>query len=110
MIDFFINNAYAQAAPAGGQGGLAGFLPLIIIFLVFWFFLIRPQMKQQKEHKNMVEALSKGDEVVTAGGVLGKIIQVSDSFVTLEIAKGVEIKVQKNSVSATMPKGTIKTL
>lgn len=109
MTDFFINNAWAQAAPGGGES-LAGFLPLIFIFIVFWFFLIRPQMKQAKEHKAMVEAISKGDEVVTAGGLLGKIVQVGDSFVQLEIAKGVEVKVQKHSISSTMPKGTIKTL
>lgn len=110
MTDFLINNAYAQAAPAAGGGGLAGFLPLIIIFVVFWFFLIRPQMKQAKEHKNMLEALTKGDEVVTNGGVLGKIIELGDNFILLEIAKGVEVKVQKHSISATMPKGTSKTL
>ena len=110
MTDFFINNAYAQAAPAAGGGGIAGFLPLIIIFVVFWFFLIRPQMKQAKEHKNMVEALAKGDEVVTSGGLLGKITQVGESFILLEIAKDVEVKVQKHSVSASMPKGTVKTL
>ncbi len=108
MTDFFINNTWAQAAPAAGEGGIAGFLPLIIIFVVFWFFLIRPQMKQAKEHKNMVETLAKGDEVVTSGGVLGKINQVGDNFLLLEIAKGVEVKVQKHSISATMPKGTIK--
>ena len=89
MTEFFINNAWAQQAPAGG-GGIAGFLPLIIILLVFWFFLIRPQMKQAKEHKKMVEALAKGDEVVTSGGLLGKINQVGDNFVVLEIARELE--------------------
>ena len=109
MADFFINNAWAQGAPPGG-GGIAGFLPLIIILVVFWFFLIRPQMKQAKEHKQMVEALAKGDEVVTNGGLLGKINKVGDNFVLLEIANNTEVKVQKQNISATMPKGTVKTL
>lgn len=107
-MDFFINSAWAQEAPAQG-GGIMGLLPLIIIFAVFYFFLIRPQMKQAKEHKQMVESLNKGDEVVTNGGILGKINKVGDNFIVLEIAKDIEIKVQKHAISATMPKGTIKT-
>lgn len=109
MTEFFINNAWAQSAPADG-GGIAGFLPLIVILVVFWFFLIRPQMKQAKEHKQMIEALARGDEVVTNGGLLGKINKVGDTFVLLEIAKDLEVKVQKQNISATMPKGTVKTL
>lgn len=109
MTEFFINNAYAQSAPPAG-GGIAGFLPLIIILIVFWFFLIRPQMKQAKEHKKMIEALAKGDEVVTNGGLLGKINKVGDNFVLLELATNLEVKVQKQNISATMPKGTMKTL
>ncbi len=85
-------------------------LPLFILFAVFWFFLIRPQMKQAKEHKTMVEALAKGDEIVTNGGMLGKIKEVGDNFIVLEIAKEVQVKIQKNAISATMPKGTIKSL
>ena len=85
-------------------------LPLILIFVVFYFFLIRPQMKQAREHKQMVEALAKGDEVVTSGGMLGKITKLGDTFINVEIAPNVEVKVQKHSVSAVMPKGTIKTL
>jgi preprotein translocase subunit YajC len=85
-------------------------LPLFILFAVFWFFLIRPQMKQAKEHKTMVEALTKGDEIVTNGGMLGKIKEVGDNFIVLEIAKEVQVKIQKNAISATMPKGTIKSL
>ena len=107
-MEFFINNAWAQEAPSQG-GGIMGLLPLLIIFVVFYFFLIRPQMKQAKEHRQMVEALSKGDEVVTNGGLLGKINKVGDNFIVLEVAKDVEVKVQKHSVSATMPKGTVKT-
>ncbi len=109
MLELFINNVWAQEAPSQG-GGVLSLLPLIIIFVVFYFFLIRPQMKQAKEHRQMVESLGKGDEVVTNGGMLGKINKVGDNFIVLEIAKDIEVKVQKNSVSATMPKGTMKTL
>ena len=107
-MDLFISSAWAQEAPAQG-GGIMGLLPLFIIFAVFYFFLIRPQMKQAKEHRQMVESLSKGDEVVTNGGLLGKINKVGDNFIILEIARDVEVKVQKHAISATMPKGTIKT-
>ena len=85
-----------------------GLLPLILIFVVFYFFLIRPQMKQAKEHKQMVEALAKGDEIVTSGGLLGKITRVGDTFISVEIAPDIEVRVQKHSVSAVLPKGTIK--
>lgn len=83
---------------------------MIIFFAIFYFLVIRPQMKQQKEHKKMVEALGKGDEVVTSGGLLGKINQVGDNFILLEVTNGTEVKVQKNAVSAVMPKGTVKSL
>jgi preprotein translocase subunit YajC len=109
MLEFFINNAWAQEAPPQG-GGIFSLLPLIILFAVFYFFLIRPQMKQAKEHRQMVESLKKGDEVVTNGGLLGKIKQVGDNFIVLEIATDTEVKVQKNAISATMLKGTSKTL
>ena len=109
MLEFFINNAWAQEAPLQG-GGIFSLLPLIILFAVFYFFLIRPQMKQAKEHRQMVESLKKGDEVVTNGGLLGKIKQVGDNFIVLEIATDTEVKVQKNAISATMLKGTSKTL
>lgn len=85
-----------------------GFLPLIIIFVIFYFLLLRPQMKRAKEQRKMVEALSKNDEVVTTGGLLGKIIEVEDAFLTLEVADGVRVKVQKNAVTALLPKGTVK--
>ena len=108
MLDFFINNAWAQGAPS--QGSATGSLIMFaVLFAVFYFFLIRPQMKQAKDHKQMVEALSKGDEVVTGGGILGRISEIGDNFIVLEIAKSVEIKVQKHAVSAIMPKGTMKT-
>jgi preprotein translocase subunit YajC len=107
-MDFLISTAYAQDA-ATTPGGLAQFIPLILIFAVFYFLLIRPQMKRAKEHKNLVSGLSKGDEVVTNGGLLGKIVDLNDSFVTLELAQNVQIKLQRHAVASVMPKGTIKT-
>jgi preprotein translocase subunit YajC len=99
----------ADPAPAGPPGGgLMGFLPLIIIFVIFYFLLIRPQSKRAKEHRAMIAALNKGDEIVTNGGVLGRITDVGDSFVTVEIADGVAVKVQRQAVAALMPKGTVK--
>ena len=105
-MDFFIANAYAQDAAA--QGGLMSFLPLIVIFAVFYFLLIRPQMKRSKEHRNLVAGLSKGDEVVTNGGLLGRITDVTESFVTVELADNVRVKIQRQAVANVMPKGTIK--
>ena len=105
----FISNAYAQAA-GGAQGSMLSFLPIILMFIVLYFLMIRPQMKRQKEHKSMMEALNKGDEVVTAGGVVGRITKVSDAYVTIEISEGTEIVVQKNAVATLLPKGTLKSL
>jgi preprotein translocase subunit YajC len=106
----FISDAYAQTGPAGQGSILGAMLPLILLFGVFWFLLIRPQQKRQKEHKAMVEALKKGDEVVTNGGVLGRITKVGESFVSVEVADGMEIRVQRAAIAALMPKGTIKAL
>ncbi len=106
-MDFLIANAYAQDA-AAQPGALAQFLPLILIFIVFYFLLIRPQMKRAKEHKALVANLGKGDEVVTNGGLLGKITDLNDSFVTLELTEGVQIKIQRQAIAAVMPKGTMK--
>lgn len=106
-MDFLIANAYAQDA-AAQPGALAQFLPLILIFVVFYFLLIRPQMKRAKEHKNLVANLNKGDEVVTNGGILGKITRLDDSFVSLELAEGVVIKIQRHAIASVMPKGTTK--
>jgi preprotein translocase subunit YajC len=106
----FISNAYAQAAAGGAESSLMSFLPIILMFVVLYFLMIRPQMKRQKEQKSMMEGLAKGDEVVTAGGMLGKVIKVTDAYVTLEIADGTEILVQKAAVSTLLPKGTIKSL
>ena len=108
MLDFFINSAWA--APAQQEPGLASFLPLIILFAVFYFLLIRPQLKQAKQHKKLVSELGKGDEVSTSGGLLGKIKEVGDNFVLIEIAKETEVKIQKNAVTAVFPKGTLKEL
>ena len=105
-MDFFISNAYAQDAAA--SGGLMSFLPLIVIFAVFYFMLIRPQMKRSKEHKQLVTQLAKGDEVITNGGLLGRITDVSESFVTLELADNLQIKLQRQAVANVMPKGTFK--
>jgi preprotein translocase subunit YajC len=109
---FLISDAYAQTAPAAGgaAGGLMSFLPIILMFVVLWFIMIRPQMKRQKETKAMLEALAKGDEVVTAGGILGKVTKVAEQFVTVEIAANTEITVQKSAVTAVLPKGTLKAL
>jgi preprotein translocase subunit YajC len=107
VLSFFISDAVAQTGGIGGAGGIMSFLPMIALFVIFYFLLIRPQQKRQKEHKNMVADLAKGDEIVTMGGVLGKITAVDDNFLTVEIAKGTEVKVQRMSVQAMMPKGTI---
>lgn len=103
----FISNAYAASA---AQTELMSFLPLIVIFVLFYFMIIRPQMKAQKEQKAMIEALKKGDEVVTSGGIVGKVSKVSDDFVQIEVIANNEITVQKQNVQTALPKGTIKSL
>ena len=106
-----ISLAHAQtAAAADPTGGLAQFLPLIVMVAAMWLLFIRPQMKKAKEHKALIEALSKGDEVVTGGGLVGKIVKVGDSYVTLEIAAGTEVVVQKPAIGLVLPKGTLKSL
>jgi len=104
-----ISNAYAQAA-GGGESGFMGLLPIVLMFVLLYFLMIRPQMKRAKEHKQMVEALQKGDEVITAGGVVGRISRMADAYVTLEIAPNTEISVQRTAVQTLLPKGTMKTL
>ena len=109
MLDFLISNAHAEgASPAGGAEGALGFIPLIVIFIIFYFLIIRPQVKRAKDHKKLTESVTKGDEVVTGGGLLGKVVDVNDNFVSLEISDGVEVKVQRQSVASLVPKGTIK--
>lgn len=105
----FISNAYAQTASAEG-GGIMGFLPLILMFVVLYFVMIRPQMKRQKEVKNMLETLGVGDEVVTVGGLMGKVTQLKDQYLTVELVPGTEVKMQKSAVTAVLPKGTIKAI
>jgi len=107
-----ISNAYAQTAATdpGIMGSLTTFLPLILMFVVMYFLMIRPQQKRQRELKAMMEALTKGDEVVTAGGIVGRVSKVTDGYITLEIATGTEITVQKASVTTLLPKGTLKAL
>lgn len=105
-----ISNAYAQAAGADPTGGLMSMLPLILMFVVLWFLMIRPQMKRAKEHKAMIAALSKGDEVVTGGGIAGRVTDVGDSFVQLEVAADTVVAVQKQAVATVLPKGTLKAI
>lgn len=109
----FISSAYAQAAPAPAAGGdlmssLTGMLPLLLMFAVLYFVMIRPQMKRQKEHKAMLEALAKGDEVATAGGLIGRISRLGDTYVGVEVATGVEIQLQRSAIVQVLPKGTVK--
>lgn len=109
-MGFFISDAWAQAASQGQSDPLLSFLPLILIFVVFYFLLIRPQSKRAKEHKKMVEAIAKGDEVVTNGGLLGRISNVGENFVELEVGDSMKVKVQRQAIATLMPKGTIKEL
>lgn len=109
----FISSAFAQTAPAAAAGGdmqssLMSMLPLVLMFVVLYFVMIRPQMKKAKEHKAMIEALAKGDEVATAGGILGKVTKLGDGFIDLEVATGVEVHLQRSAVVQVLPKGTIK--
>jgi len=107
----FISNAYAQAAApaaATADSGLFQMLPLVAMFVVLYFVMIRPQMKRQKEAKAMIEALAKGDEVVTAGGVIGKISKLGDSFVHLDVGNGVELQIQRGAITQVLPKGSLK--
>ncbi|MBL6918586.1 preprotein translocase subunit YajC [Arenicellales bacterium IMCC55707] len=103
-MNFFISDAWAQGADAGGS--LFSLLPLVVIFVLFYFLLIRPQQKRAKQHKEMVAALKKGEEIVTNGGLLGKVTEVSDNFVTVEVSSGLNVRIQRQSISQVMPKGT----
>ena len=107
-----IGNAFAQATGGAGAGdaGMLSFLPIILMFVVLYMFMIRPQMKRAKETKAMIDALQKGDEVIAAGGVIGKITKISDTYVSLEIASNTEINVQRGAVQMLLPKGTIKSI
>ena len=108
----FISQAFAQTAPAAAgsstESTLYSLLPLVLMFVVLYFIMIRPQMKRQKEHKAMIDALAKGDEVVLGGGVLGRVAKLGDSYLHVEVANGVELQVQRASVIQVLPKGTFK--
>jgi preprotein translocase subunit YajC len=108
----FISSAIAQTAPAAGggdmQSSLMSMLPLLLMFAVLYFVMIRPQMKKQKEHRAMIEALAKGDEVVTAGGLVGRVAKLGEQYLGVEIASNVEIQVQRSAVVQVLPKGTLK--
>jgi preprotein translocase subunit YajC len=103
-----ISDAYAQAAGGATGSQLAPLLMMVLFIIIFYFLLIRPQQKKAKEHQSMLGRLAAGDEVVTAGGILGRIVEVGDSFTTIEIADGVRIKIQKHQITSLMPKGTLK--
>ena len=109
----FISSAFAQTAPAAAAGGsdmmstLTGMLPLVLMFVVLYFVMIRPQMRKQKEHRTMIEALAKGDEVATAGGLLGKVTRLGEGYLTLEIASGIEVQLQRSAIVQVLPKGAI---
>ena len=109
----FVSSAFAQTAPAAAAGGtdmmssLSGMLPLVLMFVVLYFVMIRPQMKRQKEARAMMDALAKGDEVATAGGLIGKITKLGDSYLSVELAQGVEVQVQRSAVVQVLPKGTV---
>ncbi len=107
-----ISLAHAQTAGAAADptGGLMGILPMVLMFVVLWFIMIRPQMKKAKEHKALLEALAKGDEVVTQGGLCGRVTKIGDNYITVEIATGTEVVVQKPAIGLVLPKGTLKSL
>jgi preprotein translocase subunit YajC len=105
----WINNAYAQAG-AGADGGLSSIIMMVGMFAVLWFIMIRPQMKRQKEMKAMIEALAKGDEVSTASGLMGKIVDMKDQYITVELAPNMQVKMQKSAISAVLPKDTLKSI
>jgi preprotein translocase subunit YajC len=107
-MDFFINSAYAQAAGGGAQSMLGTLLLPVLLLVVFYFLLIRPQNKRAKEQRDMLSKVAAGDEVATTGGILGKVVEVGDQFVTLEIANDVNIKLQKFQIAQVLPKGTVK--
>jgi len=111
-LEVFISQAFAQTAPAAASGGaessLLSLLPLVLMFVVLYFIMIRPQMKRQKQHKAMVEAIAKGDEVIIGGGVLGRVAKLGETYLHVEVANGVELQVQRASVVQVLPKGTFK--
>lgn len=110
MLDLIIPQAHAQAAGAPPEGGILAWLPMIALFAIFYFFLIRPQIKRQKEHKKLVDGLKKGDEVQTMGGMIGKISEMGENIVKVEVADGVQIPVRRSSIEQVLPKGSLNEL
>ena len=108
ISNFLISNAYAEGAATAPSASIMDFLPLVGLVAVFYFLVLRPQMKRAKEMKTLVAALQKGDEVVTSGGVMGRIVKVGESYVSLEVAEGVNLNIQKGAIQNVLPKGTIK--
>jgi len=110
----FISSAFAQTAPAATAGGggimssLTGMLPLVLMFVVLYFIMIRPQMKRQKEHRAMIDAIAKGDEVATSGGIIGKVTRLGEGTISIEIAPNVEVQLQRSAIAQVLPKGTVK--
>ena len=104
----WISNAFAQTGAGADSGGLMGFLPILLMFVVLYFIMIRPQMKRQKETRAMLEALAVGDEIITVGGILGKVTAIKDQNITVEIASGTEVIMQKGAITAVLPKGSLK--
>lgn len=109
LLDFLISPAHAQAA-ATAPNPVMQFLPLILLVVLFYFMLIRPQMKRNREHRDMLGKIAKGDEVVTAGGIAGKVVNIGEAYLSVEVADNVSVKVQKSSVTSVLPKGTLKSL
>jgi len=112
-LSVFISSAIAQTAPAAASGGdmqssLMSMLPLLLMFVVLYFVMIRPQMKKQKEHRAMLDALAKGDEIVTAGGLVGRVSAMGDSYLSVELAEGTVVQLQRQAVTQVLPKGTLK--
>jgi preprotein translocase subunit YajC len=109
-MGFFISDAWAQGAPASASDPWLSLLPLVVVFVVFYFLLIRPQQKRQKEHQDMVTRLAVGDEIATAGGVVAKVTEVKDKFLKVEVADGVEVVIQRQTITQVFPRGTLKNL
>jgi len=110
LTSLFISNAYADGAAPAADGGIFQFLPLFVLIVVFYFLILRPQQKRTKEQKSMIASLQKGDEVVAAGGLLGRVSKVDENYVSVEVSDGVIIHVQKSVVQTVLPKGTIKSI
>lgn len=109
-MNFLISDAHAQAAGSAAADPISPLIMMVVFFAIFYFIAIRPQMKRAKEHKAMVEALAKGDEVVTGGGIAGRVVEVGDSFVQIEVAPNTVVAAQKQAVATVLPKGTLKAI